>query len=637
MKSLFITLLLFLISCFSFSQNEANVWIFANNTGLDFSTTPPEVLYNTPVMYAFSTSCYSDENGDLKLFSDGMKIWSGNKTVMMNGDGLLGDLGCTQSSIIVPHPGSQNSFYVFAVDKIYGSSPLDKGLTYSRVDMNSNGGLGQVVEKNVPLIEKTPEKVTAVKHANGIDYWVITHEWGNNDFYVYPVTAAQGLHKDNPKIIKVGSDHVSQYSRQGYLKASPDGRYLACAQWEGIVELFSFNDQTGEINLLASANFPNAYGVEFDAESRFLYLSTSPQFGSSEPSVLFQFDLTHQRPLDTPVEITRTTDWAYASLQLGPDRKIYCAQYVSATDPFEYLSIIHNPSRPGLHCNFNLIDNEPNEGIDLGGKKLLAGLPNFVTSYLKIPFFTYDSICYNNLVRFSITNKENIDTFSWDFDDPESGTFNSASDWSPTHVFTAPGTYDVSVTVSFNGRNYSYTHPVVVNPLPVIDFGADTIYLFPGALAPLEVDEGYLSYLWNDGSTQNLFLADEPGIYSVVVTDSIGCQNKKTVSIFPANIYFPNAFSPNGDGVNDVFRPTGANSGLFNIRMFVYNRMGQLMYESPVVAVLGEAGSNFGWDGTKAGALQPAGSYIWIVKFDVEKEKGQFSTEHYTGSITLLR
>jgi gliding motility-associated-like protein len=105
----------------------------------------------------------------------------------------------------------------------------------------------------------------------------------------------------------------------------------------------------------------------------------------------------------------------------------------------------------------------------------------------------------------------------------------------------------------------------------------------------------------------------------------------------PANIYFPNAFTPNGDGRNDTFGPKGANSGLYNIRMFVYNRFGQLMYESPALDELGNDDGSFNWDGTKGGEIQPTGTYVWVVKFEVEKEKGEFSVEQYSGSVTLLR
>lgn len=619
------------------SQNESNTWVFANNSGLNFNTSSVTALNTSPIMYAFSTACYCDAEGDLLLYSDGMKIWNGRNEIISGGEALDGDIGCTQSSLIVPDPSRKDSYYVFAVDKLYGNAVLDKGLSYNRVNMSKNGGKGNVEEVNVRLLEKTPEKITAVRHANGIDYWVITHTWETNSFYVYPITQEDGLHADNPKIINVGSSHSSQFSKQGYLKVSQDGQYLVSVQWEGIVELFSFNAETGNITLESTGNIPYAYGVEFSLNGKQLYISTSPDRQSVDESTVQQFDLTASNPFSTPVIVAHSADTTFASLQMGPDRRIYCAQYITAIDALEHLAVIHNPDRRGAECNFNLLNDIEDPGIALGGKKLIAGLPNLVSSYQEKSYFTYDSICYNNVVGFDIRNKDNIDAVTWDFGDPTTGALNTSTDLAAMHVFSAPGTYTVTVESTFNGASYIYSQPVVVNPLPEIDFGSDTIYLFPGAIAPLEISEGYTSYEWSTGSTGNLLLADQPGSYDVVVTDSLGCINRKSVMILSANIYFPNAFTPNSDGLNDVFAPKGANSGLYNIRMFVYNRMGQLMYESPVLSELADAEGDFGWDGRKNGVLQPTGSYVWIVKFDVEKEKDLFNTENYSGNVMLLR
>ena len=635
MKRLSIVFAFLLISIVVFSQKEANNWIFPIKTGLSFNTEPPTVL-NTTIPAGFGSSCYSDSDGNLLLTTNGHTIWNGSGNTIMNGVGIGGDQGCVQSSLIVPDPSRSNSLYVFTVDKYSDIPGLEnRCFSYSRVNLTGDNGNGSVSEKEVLLLAETPEYVTGVQHANGSDFWVVTHQYGNSTFYVYPITKEKGLHADNPKIFDVGSEHLGTISPQGMLKFSPDGKYLASTQIDGILELFSFNNEIGEIKLINTAIVPDAFGVEFDADSRFLYVSTHPS--STIDSQILQYDLLRTDPLEINYVVnTIVEDTLFASLQLGPDRKIYCAKF-GQTFFCKHVAIIHNPSRPGAACNFNRLDNASDPGIDLGGEKLIAGLPNFVSSFLDKSFFTYDSICYNNVVSFDIRNKDNIDAVTWDFGDPTTGAQNISTDLSAMHVFSAPGTYTVTVESTFNGDSYFYSQPVVVNPLPEIDFGSDTIYLFPGAIAPLEIAEGYTSYDWSTGSTSNLLLADQPGSYHVVVTDSLGCINRKTVMILSANIYFPNAFTPNSDGVNDEFTPKGANSGLYNIRMFVYNRMGQLMYESPVLAELGDSEGDFGWDGTKNGVLQPTGSYVWIVKFDVEKEKGQFNTEHYSGNVMLLR
>ena len=621
----------------SYGQNEAENWIFASESGLDFSTDPPTVIASSPMTFSLGSSCLSDANGDLLLYTEGQTIWNGSGQILSNGESIGGSVMCSQPALIVPDPSRSKSYYVFAVDEYLDFMGSDNTcFSYSRVSFD---GYGSVVEKDVLLLAETPQYVTAVKHANGIDYWVLAHERGSNRFFVYPVTSDQGLHAENPKIFSKGAQHLGQTSNQGSLKFSPDGSYIASAQMDGTIELFSFDNSTGEIALIDSESLERAYSVEFDADSKFLYAATSHDWGAVLSSDIYQYDLSRSNPLDPASSYLVSSiprDTVYATLQLAPNRRIYCAKYSHITNKGQYVSVIHNPSRPGSACNFNNIDGIPDKGLDLGSQKLLGGLPNFVTSYLDMPFFIYDSICYKNTVTFDIVNKHNNGTISWNFGDPDSDN-NSSSDPSPLHIFSAPGTYSVSVTVSYGGVDYNYTEDVVVNPLPEIDFGSDTIYVFPGAIAPLEVAEGYASYVWQDGSTNNIYLAAEQGDYTVTVTDALGCWDRKTVTILPANIYFPNAFTPNNDGRNDIFGPIGAENGLYNIRMFIYNRMGQLMYESPVLEELGDAVGDFGWDGTKAGTMQPAGTYVWIVKFDVEKEKDVFSTEQYSGSVTLLR
>ncbi len=101
-----------------------------------------------------------------------------------------------------------------------------------------------------------------------------------------------------------------------------------------------------------------------------------------------------------------------------------------------------------------------------------------------------------------------------------------------------------------------------------------------------------------------------PGIrYKVLVYDEAGCVDSVylLVKVFKTkpSIFVPNAFTPNGDGKNDVFRFIAA--GMQRIDFFrVYNRWGQLVFSTQT--------SNPGWDGTVGGKAQPSGVYVWMVK-----------------------
>lgn len=91
---------------------------------------------------------------------------------MPNGTGLLGNYSSSQSAIIIPKPGSSTLYYLFTAAE-YGDS-YRKEYNYNIVDMSLDNGLGDIVQKNILLYAPGTEKLNAVRHANGIDIWLMT-------------------------------------------------------------------------------------------------------------------------------------------------------------------------------------------------------------------------------------------------------------------------------------------------------------------------------------------------------------------------------------------------------------------------------------------------------------------------------
>jgi gliding motility-associated-like protein len=118
-------------------------------------------------------------------------------------------------------------------------------------------------------------------------------------------------------------------------------------------------------------------------------------------------------------------------------------------------------------------------------------------------------------------------------------------------------------------------------------------------------------------------------VYKVLVSDATGCMDSAyvRVKVFTTQpeIYVPSAFTPNSDGHNDFFQIIAA--GIREIELFqVYNRWGQIVFDSP-------AAHSLGWDGTYGGKAQPAGTYVWVVK--ATDYTGQPMVRK--GTITLIR
>lgn len=171
-----------------------------------------------------------------------------------------------------------------------------------------------------------------------------------------------------------------------------------------------------------------------------------------------------------------------------------------------------------------------------------------------------------------------------------------------------------------------------VNQAPTIDLGADTIYLCN--VSSVKLDAGpidtTMEYLWQDNSQTRIFEASLPGTYWVWAGRP-DCFDTDTIVVESCtDFWIPNAFSPNGDGINDFYRVlTSTPEDLTQYALYIYNRWGQLVFysEDPME----------GWDGTYNGEPVPIGTYHYVLNFQgagnvlLEKEGT------YRGHIFLIR
>jgi gliding motility-associated-like protein len=164
-------------------------------------------------------------------------------------------------------------------------------------------------------------------------------------------------------------------------------------------------------------------------------------------------------------------------------------------------------------------------------------------------------------------------------------------------------------------------------PIPVVNLDADTL-LCTGTTKVLSAGSGFVSYLWNDGQTAATLSVSSPGQYWVAVTDVHGCSAADTVNMVEkpclTGLYIPNAFTPNNDGKNDVFRPL-IYGNVVQYKFTVFNRWGQEVFES--------AEPMKGWDGTIRGTPQPDGAYVWYCRYQLQGE----AVQTQRGTVLLIR
>ncbi len=243
----------------------------------------------------------------------------------------------------------------------------------------------------------------------------------------------------------------------------------------------------------------------------------------------------------------------------------------------------------------------------------------------------------------STSSGGSISSWAWNFGD---GSFSSQQN--PVHTYERTGTYDVRLTVSDEfgcEATYSEMVPVISFPGPEAFFSADPAT--PNAFDNIQFtddSQSAISWSWyfGDGNVslaQNpLHSYDIPGSYTVELTVSNeNCTEtiKRIVKVGDELVVFvPNAFTPNGDGINDLFKAVVSGGDPAEFEMRIFNRWGEEVFYSEDYTE--------GWRGSfqtrsRGGGDEyfvPNGVYVWRirVKENLSTEKFEFS-----GHVTLIR
>lgn len=507
MKKIYLLLLLLLYSFFTFSQKEANNWIFGSVNHLDFNSNPVDVNTISSINFfpGRNSVSLSDENGNLLFYSDGTSIFNKAHLVMPNG-AIQSNSAASHPLFVIPKPGSDHGYYMI-INTPGFSSP---SLVWIEIDMNLDGGLGDVVP-NVggTLLNNPTGKITAVLHANSNDIWIVGHELESNIYHSWLATE-NGI-SNSSETSPIGSQIQSSVanSQDGQIKTSPNGDRIAVVNTGlNTIEIFNFNRLTGTLyNPIILSGFFEPYGLEFSPSGKFLYVSQSGNF--SNGIEIFQLNITS----NTPTSIMNSSIFLGSSfgfvdlaggLQLAPDGKIYIANTGDIS-----LSIIHQPEAQGADVNFEQF------GLILFSGEVF-GLPSFFHQYFKNPSFSYEGFCLGSATHFSIDAASAIiDSVEWNFGDPLSGDDNTSTLLNPSHFFIESGSYNVSLTIYSNNQILETNQIIQIAPAS-IELGQDLTICSNEELV-LDVFTPNATYQWSNGSTQPFLTVDAPGTYWVNV------------------------------------------------------------------------------------------------------------------------
>jgi len=570
--------ILFIALIAAFAQNVLGQANNDYNWILGYPPNRPEIYYggvsfnfnsNSPPPTYFETKCnalysaiLSSNSGRLLAYSNGCSIFNSDQQYMEEGDtiasGYIWDNYCedigypgNHNHIFLPWPGDTSKAIL-----IYCRVSQDHSVynyLYAILQFNAEHPLGIVTEKDRNLlISGTTGFLTATKHGNGRDWWLIIPEHNSNRFFISLLQPGGITVVDTQSI----GTSWGQTNHSGQAIFSPDGtKYIRFTPWKGL-DIFDFDRCSGILsNPIESGPFSNpvitAGGVACSIDSRYLYVSNSTK--------LFQFDLANADILSTKTLIGQydgfTNPFAtnFYHMALAPNGKIF----IFSSNGVRDLSIINYPRLKGDSCGFI------QHGVHLPAF-VLFGSPN-------LPFFRLGPLDGSYCDTLGINNRPIAD-FRYKIDslDQHKVSFTNLSYFNPKlyywtfgdnatseavnplpHTFTGDQSYQVCLTawneyglntfcraIDFDSStsidDSNNENKIIVYPNPASDYF--TIKA-PAALRSIDIYNvtGNLVYTQNNGGSEFMEIdarTFSSGLYLIVVKGKVGSVFMDKILIF---------------------------------------------------------------------------------------------------------
>lgn len=374
-KTILFLILLFSTNCFSQNQGINNNWLqgYSSSAGLpfgqtrlDFFTGAPTITYDSIEMdFRHTHANISDTGGNILFYTNGYYIADASNDTMQNGSNInpgafanyaFEGFTIPQGAIIIPKPGNDSLYYMFhsSYDNYPTSSPYFAAHLYlTTINKYLNNGLGSVVLKNQQIINDSLNvgKITACKHANGRDWWIVVHKLNSNVYYKLLITPSVIL---GPYTQSIGSIRSSDVGQATF---SPNGTKYAYYYVNDGLDIFDFNRCTGLFSNPEHIGILNEgltnIGMAISPSSNALYISNVQH--------IYQFDLTASNISSTNLTVATYDSFlsvfpgfpglnTYFGLSaLAPDGKIY----ITTGNGTVHMHTIDNPDVIGLGCNVN--------------------------------------------------------------------------------------------------------------------------------------------------------------------------------------------------------------------------------------------------------------------------------------------
>ena len=418
---------------------------------MDFTSTKLS-MSDTAGNYQFCFNGYVLKNEENQIFDGG--------EMLIDGPDPIGGTTNSQGAVAVPRPGHQGQFYLFYNnDFTYTTVPTSTYIATefhcALIDVTSNGG--EVVETHLLLNDTIATgKLSAVKHANGLDWWIPVTSAFNNEIYIYLATS------DGVELSHSYTSADDFREGVGQASFSPDGGTYVIQNGHTTVtghftHIFDFDRCTGTLSGQQTINVVEvlyATGAAISPNSRFLYVATTSHVYQYD---LWADDLEASRVLIGEYDGYEAPFPTYPfQCQLAPDGKIY----MSSINAVGVLHVVHRPDLPYPDCRFE------QHGVLLPTYNSYA-LPNFPNYRLgPLDGSPCDTLGIDNLpladfryypdtldllaVEFDDLSYYEPTEWLWDFGDGSTATTPDL-----VHTYAGEGTYEACLTAS--NANGSHT------------------------------------------------------------------------------------------------------------------------------------------------------------------------------------
>lgn len=642
----------------------------------DSITISPSGGGSNPLNSNVATAMVYGPSGSLAFYSDGVNIYDGNDEPILdaNGVGLLnGNNTASQGLTIIPKSSCtecpHHQYYVFSKD-------VDTGiLSYSVIDLRYNEGMGQIVERDVPVAAGITDKITVLPKPEETGFDIFTHELGSNKIQIIGIDTV-GVQTTEKAVGIIQNDGESS---SGYTVFNAEGTQMAQAGVVGgqnVIQVLTFDPTTSDFSNpitvdLGIAAPPNVYGLSFSPDGQLLYATISGDPANGETSYLIQIPIFYVDPavIESSIEIIdQSTTEQFGALQLGPlnptssgDKFLYMA--VEGSDKIAYLQAPDEPGGAALTGYVAI-----NRGIQVNG---IVGLGFPSVNYANQEqdgggaSANYSGNCFNAATALEASGicDPMRNEISWEFED---GTTMKGEN--VNYTFPHLGWNRIKVVIKvFNKSPLSgIIDSQVINKLleatetectEVILI--DSIYIKPSPISSLP-DVAYVctreipvkratlyaavtggdtfTYSWGTAAgvplggnaSDSIQEVIAPSVYTLEVENNFNCSTSDEIEVVEGcepRVFFPEVFNP--------FSPVTQNQSfkieyayLDDVNLKVFNRWGELVFETDNLDIK--------WDGRVKEKIQAPTLYPYVLTYKALDfpERGVLKE---TGSVWVLK